>query len=151
MTRIRSMRLALLLIVAASAASADELEGLWKAKRWFGPFARGPLVIQQTGATYTADIMGWRLPVRVDNGELSFALPNGQGSFRGKLQADGVILGQWNPPSSVHQIFQYASPVQLKPDGPQRWSGQVVPFEDVFTFYLLARKRPDGSLATAIR
>lgn len=136
---------------AAPAASLDELAGLWKAKRWFGPFARGPLVIQQTETTYTAEMMGRRLPVRVDDGELSFDLPNGQGSFRGRPQADGAILGHWFPPDSVHQISKYASPVHLKPEGPHRWSGQVVPFEDVFTFYLLARKRSDGSLGVFLR
>lgn len=151
MTRIRSMWITLLLIVAALPASANELEGLWKAKRWFGPFARGPLVIQRTGEAYTAEMIGRTLPIRVERSELSFDLPNGQGSFRGKLQAGGTILGQWYPPNAVAMVFKYASPVQLKPDGPNRWSGQVVPFEDVFTFYLMLRKRPDGSLSAFLR
>jgi CubicO group peptidase (beta-lactamase class C family) len=150
MTRIRSICIALALIVAAIPASADELEGLWKAKRWFGPFARGPLVIQRTGTSYTAEMMGRTVPVRVDKDELSFDLPNGQGSFRGKPAGD-AILGHWFPPASVIQGSRYASPVQLKPDGPDRWSGQVVPFEDTFTLYLLVRKRPDGSLGALLR
>lgn len=157
MTRIRSMGIALLLIVAAlpaaaaaaPAASADELAGLWKAKRWFGPFARGPLIIQRAGETYTAEMIGRTVPVHVEKGELSFDLPNGQGSFRGKLQAGGTLLGHWVPPSAING--SYASPVQLKPEGPNRWSGQVAPFEDMFTFYLLARKRPDGSLGVFLR
>lgn len=152
MTRIRSLWIVLVWIIAAvPAASADELAGLWKAKRWFGPFARGPLIIQKTGASYTAEMIGRTLPVRVDKGELAFDLPNGQGSFRGRPQAGGEILGHWYPPNSVHQIFKYASPVQLKPEGPNRWSGQVVPFEDAFTFYLLVQKRPDGSMGALLR
>jgi hypothetical protein len=158
MTKTRWMWIALLLIVVAISAaapatpagSADELAGLWKAKRWFGPFARGPLILQQTGATYTADMAGRTLPVRVDKDELSFDLPNGQGSFRGKRTA-GAILGHWFPPDSVTQFSKYASPVRLQPDGPKRWSGQIVPFEDVFTFYLLARQRSDGSLGVFLR
>ncbi len=67
---------------AAEPGSAQELAGLWKAKRCFGPDGRGPLAIQRTGATYTADMIGRILPVRFDKGELSFDLPNGQGSFR---------------------------------------------------------------------
>jgi CubicO group peptidase (beta-lactamase class C family) len=134
---------------AAPAASADELAGLWKAKRWFGPFARGPLVIQRIGATYTAEMIGRTLPVLMDQGELSFELPNGQGSFRGKLQAGGALLGHWVPPSSISG--KYASPVHLELEGPNRWSGQVVPFDDVFTFYLLARKRPGGTLGVFLR
>jgi CubicO group peptidase (beta-lactamase class C family) len=151
MTRIRSICIALALIVAAIPASADELEGLWKAKRWFGPFARGPLVILRTGTSYTAEIVGRTVPVRVDKDELSFDLPNGQGSFRGKPRAGGAILGHWYPPESMIQGSRYASPVQLKPDGPDRWSGQVIPFEDTFTLYLLVQKRPDGSLSALLR
>lgn len=136
---------------AAPTASADELAGLWKAKRWFGPFARGPLVIQRTGETYTAEMIGRILPVRVDKSELSFDLPNGQGSFRGKLQAGGAILGQWYPPNARGMLLKYVSPVQLEPEGADRWSGQVVPFEDTFTFYLMLQKRPDGSLGALLR
>lgn len=139
-----------MLILAALPVSADELEGLWKAKRWFGPFARGPLVVQRTGTAYTAEMMGRTLPVHADKDELSFDLPNGQGSFRGEMRAGG-ILGHWFPPESVIQGSRYASPVQLKPEGPDRWSGQVMPFEDTFTLYLLARKRPDGSMSALLR
>jgi CubicO group peptidase (beta-lactamase class C family) len=136
---------------AAPAASVDELAGLWKAKRWFGPFARGPLVVQRTGEAYTAEIVGRTLPVRLDKGELSFDLPNGQGSFLGRLQAGGAILGHWYPPTALGMALKYVSPVQLKPDGPHRWSGQMVPFEDTFTFYLMLQKRPDGSLGAFLR
>jgi CubicO group peptidase (beta-lactamase class C family) len=137
----------------AAAESADELAGLWKAKRWFGPFARGPLSITRTGETYTAEMIGRTVPVRVDKGELAFDLPNGQGSFRGKLQPEGALLGHWYPPSSsaLMTTFKYASPVRLHPHGLDRWSGEVVPFEDVFTFYLLVQKRPDGTFGAVLR
>src|ERR1700674_3942304 len=81
--------LAALLVGAQLAAQAkppgtvDELAGLWKAHRSFGPFARGPLVIQRVGSTYIADMLGRTMVVRVDAGELSFELPGGQGGFRG--------------------------------------------------------------------
>jgi len=135
----------------APPAPADELAGLWKAKRWFGPFARGPLVLRKMGTDYFADMAGRTVPVREERGALSFELPNGQGSFRGRLQAGGAIVGHWFPPNAVIQLSCYASPVRLKPDGPGRWSGVVVPFEDVFTLYLQASKRPDGSLGAFVR
>lgn len=147
MIKIRSLGIVLLLI--ALPLAADDLEGLWKAKRWFGPFARGPLIVQRSGSAYTAEVMGKTVPVRMDQGELSFELPNGQGSFRGRLQDGGVLRGHWYQPAAING--KYASPVQLKPDGPDRWSGQVVPHEDTFTLYLLARKRPDGSLGVFLR
>lgn len=139
--------------MAAPAASADELAGLWKAKRRFGPDARGLLVIQRTDATYSAEMVGRIVPVRIEKGELSFDLPNGEGAFRGRLQAGGAIVGYWFPPSSMAQNAggKFASPVRLKSDGPNRWSGQVVPFEAAFTFYLLAQKRPDGTLGVFLR
>ena len=63
--------------------SVDELAGLWKAQRWFGPVARGPLVIRRNGSSYTADMFGHTVPVRVDRGEIFFELPNDPGKFRG--------------------------------------------------------------------
>ena len=130
--------------------AADELEGLWKAKRRFGPDARGQLVIRRDGTTYSADMMGRLLPVRADAEELSFELPRGEGAFRGRLQDDGGIRGVWVPPGSP-AMGGRASPVVLTSEGPDRWSGEVVPFEDTFTFYLLVRKRPDGSLGAILR
>jgi hypothetical protein len=155
MTKIRAIWIALLLIVAAlpAAASTDELAGLWKAKRWFGPDARGLLVIQRTGATYSAEMVGRTVPVRSEKGELSFDLPNGEGMFRGRLQAGGGIAGHWFPPNSMAQNAggKLVSPVRLKLEGSNRWRGEVVPFEDAFTFYLLAQKRPDGTLGVLLR
>ena len=129
--------------------SVDELAGLWKAHRSFGPFARGPLVIQRVGSTYTADMLGRTKAVRVDAGELSFELPGGQGGFRGKLQ-DGGISGHWFPPGSPTGLSR-PSPVVLRAESSGRWTGQVVPMEDAFTFYILARKRPDGSMGAFLR
>lgn len=150
--------LVVLSIVAASAgmaadAPADELAGLWKAKRRFGPDARGLLVVQRTGAAYSAEMVGRIVPVRDEKGELSFELPNGEGAFRGRLQPDGSVAGHWFPPKGMAQNAGgiFVSPVRLKPDGPNRWSGAVVPWEDSFTFYLLAQKRPDGTLGVVLR
>jgi CubicO group peptidase (beta-lactamase class C family) len=138
------------LALAGPPQPADELVGLWKAKRWFGPEARGPLVIQRTGSTYVAEMMAWTLPVRAERGELSFDLPDAKGSFRGRLQARGAIRGAWFPPPSI-AMGGHATPVTLNPDRPDRWSGQIVPFEDVFTWYMLVRQRPDGALAVVLR
>jgi CubicO group peptidase (beta-lactamase class C family) len=138
---------------ASPAASEDELVGLWKAKRRFGPDARGLLVIQRTDAKYSAEMVGRIVPVGIEKGELSFDLPNGEGTFRGRLRNDGDIIGHWYPPNGMGQNAggKFVSPVRLKPDGPNRWSGQIVPFDDTFTFYLLARKRPDGTIGVFLR
>ncbi len=127
---------------AADAAGADELAGLWKARQWTGPIARGPLVIQRTGASYTADIVGKAMPLHLNRDELCFDLPNEQGGFRGKLVQGGDFLGHWYPRGGSRQ----ATPVRLTPDGPHRWRGEVHPWDDVFTFYLMIQPRPDGTL-----
>lgn len=131
--------------------TAAELEGLWKAKKRFGPDARGPLIIHRIGGGYTAEMVGRTVPVGLDKGELTFSLPDSQGTFRGKLEDKGGILGHWFRPGTLVNSSQYASPVALKPDGPNRWSGSVAPLEDEFTFYLLIQKRPDGSLGAVLR
>jgi len=133
---------------AASPNGADELEGLWKAKRWFGAFESSRLIIQRNGETYTADIDGRVLPVRRDKAELTFTLPDSEGRFRGTLQVRG-IQGHWIRAGASRRGGS-ASPVFLQADGPTRWSGQVVPGRDEFTLYLLARRRPDGSLGVML-
>ncbi|HEX2123654.1 MAG TPA: serine hydrolase domain-containing protein [Thermoanaerobaculia bacterium] len=142
------MKLAALLVASLLAlplggapADPEPLVGLWKAKRWFEPDVRGTLIVQRAGEAFTADIAGRVIPVEVDGRQLSFRLPNGEGSFRGRLEA-GAIAGHWFDPS--------ASPVRLNADGPNRWSGNVAPIENTFTFYLLVRKREDGSLGVVL-
>jgi CubicO group peptidase (beta-lactamase class C family) len=138
---------------SAGGDSTAELVGLWKAKRAFEPGARGHLVIQRTQAGYTAAMMERMWPVHLEKDELRFELPDGQGAFRGKLEKDGALLGHWYPPSSAALMtgFKYASPVHLEPDGSNRWIGEVHPFDEVFTFYLLAQQRADGLFGAVLR
>lgn len=71
---------------SGSPGSVDELVGLWKAKTRFGPDVRGPLIIQKIAASYTADMMGRSVSVRMDQAELTFDLPDNQGTFRGLFE-----------------------------------------------------------------
>src|SRR3954467_7880256 len=100
MTFRRAARFAILCLAALS-ADAEDLSGLWKAKSRFGPDAHGPLLVQKEGASYSADLLGRRVPVRLEAGELEFDLPDRLGQFRGKREASG-ILGHW---------FQFGTPV----------------------------------------
>ncbi len=132
---------AVLSAAAAPPDPADALAGLWKAKRWFEPHTSGTLIIQREGGAYTADIAGHVIPVTAKGPELTFRLPNGKGSFRGKLES-GVIHGLWYVP--------VAYPVRLRAAGPNRWIGSIKTIERTFTLYLLARKRPDGTLGVVL-
>jgi CubicO group peptidase (beta-lactamase class C family) len=156
---IMTKRLALVLVLAAVchpllADPANDLAGLWKAKKRFGPDARGTLVLMRSENRWTVDIAGRVLPVSTTNGELTFTLPDNGGTFRGKLDDNGAIAGHWYRPGTP--LYWKATPVSaslvvLKPDAPNRWRGNVDPIEDTFTFYLLLQSQPDGSLRAVLR
>ncbi len=153
----RSVRLSALVLLAvfATSISANDLSGLWKAKKRFGPDARGTLVLQRSGDTWTADFAGRVLPVALANGQLTFTLP-GNGTFRGKLAGKETIRGHWlRMGTRVNGIERTtpvsASPVVLKADDSNRWSGTVDPQEDTFTLYLLLQPQADGSLRAVLR
>ncbi len=135
-----------------AAAPADELVGLWSARRWYGPYARGELVLGKTPGGWFADFMGDLYPVRAEGAQLLFDLPDGQGSFRGRMpQGAGDITGHWTPPNSRVHGFKYAAPALLKSVAPDRWRGNVELREDTFTLYLMVQRRPDGTLGAFLR
>jgi hypothetical protein len=147
------MKRALFVIAAVlllADAQAQDLTGLWKAQQWFGPHARGTLLIERAPSGWTADFAGHVVPVQARGNELSFALPDKAGTFQGRLDKN-QITGQWTTsPSRVHG-FRYASPVTLTSDGADRWRGVVTPRDDTFTLYLMVRKREDGTLGAFLR
>jgi CubicO group peptidase (beta-lactamase class C family) len=131
-------------------ARAQDLTGLWKAQQWFGPYARGPVFIERTSRGWSADFAGRALPVQVRGSELQFALPDGAGAFAGRLEQNR-ITGQWTTAPSRTSGFQYASPVTLTADGPDRWRGVITPRDDMYTLFLLVQQRPDGTLGAYLR
>lgn len=136
----------------ASTAKTEDLAGLWKARRWFGPAARGALTIRRDGDTWRADLAGHDLPVRAQGNALAFELPGGEGRFEGQLER-ARILGHWYPPanSATFTGGVFVSPVRLRADGRDRWSGTIEPAEDTFSFHLLAKPRADGSYDVLLR
>jgi CubicO group peptidase (beta-lactamase class C family) len=129
---------------------AQDLTGLWKAQQWFGPHARGTLLIERAPSGWTADFAGHVVAVQARGSELSFGLPDNAGTFQGRLDKNR-ITGQWTTsPSRVHG-FRYASPVTLTSDGADRWRGVVTPRDDTFTLYLMVQKRDDGTLGAFMR
>jgi len=128
----------------AAAPSLQDLTGLWGAKKWFGPEVRGPLLIERTQSGLVADIAGRHSPVAENGGELSFVLPGNAGAFSGRFEGSAMIRGHWIYKSS-------ASPVVLNSIGPARWAGTVDPGDDVFSFYIFAKRLADGSYAAVLR
>src|ERR1043165_1724591 len=98
--KLAHLLLAAAMLAASTAAGADDLTGLWKEKRNFGPDARGTLVMRKTAAGWTADLVDYAVPVRADRTRLSFALPGGAGSFSGRVSGE-TIRGHWVTPNSM--------------------------------------------------
>ncbi len=135
---------------AAAQEPAPDLTGLWAAKSRFGPGIGSPILLLRTGDRWRANIAGFSVPVRVDGPGVSFELPDGKGSFRGKVDGP-AILGHWVGQPTYHSGLAYAAPVVLDPDGPNRWRGEPTPFEDSFTFYMPVTRRADGTYAAYLR
>lgn len=156
-----TLRLATPLLLACTLSSSPTraqtpdsgvTEGLWEAKRRFGPDVRGPLSIVRESDGWRAEVAGVRAPVRVSGDTVSFTLPNRGGSLIAYLSNDRAsISGHWIQPPTVSSGSEYASPIILKRDLSGRWTGNVVPLDDTMTMYLLIRKRPNGTLGAFLR
>ncbi|HYF40002.1 MAG TPA: serine hydrolase domain-containing protein [Gemmatimonadales bacterium] len=136
--------------IALAQERAPDLSGLWAAKVRFGPDIRGPLTLIRSGSAWRADVAGFSLPVRIEGREIWFELPDGRGSFRGRLNRS-EISGQWIGPRTRTSGLSYSTPVTLEPDGPSRWRGEVKPLDDAFTFYLRAGKGGNGTYSAFLR
>jgi CubicO group peptidase (beta-lactamase class C family) len=136
--------------LSAQDAAKQPLEGLWVAKAWFGPDVRGTLLILPRSQGSVAEIVGFSVPVTQRGNALSFDLPDGKGSFRGKRSGD-VIEGQWVQAMTASGGARYATPIILRDDGRGRWRGEVTPLEDQMTYYLPVTRGADGLLQTYLR
>jgi len=152
----------LLVVTAASAqpgsaqpAETLNLEGLWAAHANYGPDVRGRLMILKRGDDMVADIAGFSVPVKKQGRKLSFDLPDGKGSFRGEPiggeTIGGDINGHWIQPATVESGARYATLLVLRADGDGRWTGQIAPREDHFTYYLPVTRGADGRHSTYVR
>ena len=136
----------------AADSSSVPAEGLWEAKLKFGPDVRGRLLLFLKGPAPRAEIAGYTGPVSIAGDTVSFALPNGAGSFSGRLSRDrSSILGHWVQPPIASSGNPYASPLRLVAARAVGYVATVEPLEDAMTLYLRVRRQPDGSLSTFIR
>ena len=134
----------------APVSPAAKLQGLWGARLWFGPDIRGKLVLRQTEQGWRADISGFSVPVRFDQENVSFELPDDKGKFRGRRHGQEIV-GQWIQPITQFNGSELATPVTLTADGASLWRGIATPMEDVFTWYLPVTPNPDSTMAAYLR
>jgi CubicO group peptidase (beta-lactamase class C family) len=108
------------------------------------------LTILKRGEGLVADLAGFSVPVKQQGKKLSFDLPDGKGTFRGE-QVGNEIQGQWIQPVTIEGGARYATPLVLRTEGDQRWTGTVAPREDHMTYYLPVTRGTDGRYSTYLR
>jgi CubicO group peptidase (beta-lactamase class C family) len=135
---------------AGRTPGGSELAGLWRAKLYFGPEVKGVLTVDLKGDPPTAEIAGRTARVHTQNESVAFELPNGEGSFRGRITGESIV-GHWIQPRTATSGNAFASPVTLAKLGPGRWRGTVEPLEDAMTFFLRVSPNADGSLGAFLR
>src|ERR1700730_11809138 len=135
--------------------AASKLEGLWGIEQPVGPKVKGELRISRAGNSGNelhARIAGLAAKVERKTDEVSFALPEDAGAFRGHLgPKDGTISGHWIQPPAGPYNLRYASPVVLRSGAKDYWSGEVVPLDEPVSFYLRIQRTSDGVLIAYIR
>lgn len=149
----------LLMVAAVNAAAAplsqqasdDALIGLWGNEEVNGPSVRGTLTIAKSGSALVARIAGTEARVRTTGDSVTFSLPGGQGSFRGRF-ATGKreIRGFWQQPLGTLTVVPYVSPVTLSAAG-ATWRGTVTPVDDRWSIYLSIRRDSTGALRGVFR
>ena len=155
--KLRLVAVLFLLVLTFSRSGAQNpapslSEGLWEAKRRFGPDIRGTLTVIQTAAGWRAEIAGVQTPFNLRGDTVAFDLPNHGGALMAYLSRDGAtITGHWIQPPTVVNGNEFASPVTLQRTANGRWTGNVIPFDDAMTMYLVLRKRPDGTFGAFLR
>ncbi|WP_338864956.1 hypothetical protein [Myxococcus stipitatus] len=80
------------LSAGADADASRRLLGIWAAEPVFGPSVQGELTVFREGALWRASIGGFEVPGRLEKSTLTVTLPGGQGTFRGKVGADGKLV-----------------------------------------------------------
>ncbi|HEV2707856.1 MAG TPA: serine hydrolase [Pyrinomonadaceae bacterium] len=136
----------------AQADSARQLAGLWEAKRRSGSDVGGLLIIRQANNEWRAEISGRTGIAKLEGDAISFELPGGRGSFRGKFDERRTkIFGHWIQPATSENGTSYASPVTLNRDRRNVWRGEVSPLPDTITFYLMVKPREDGTVGAFLR
>ena len=147
----------ILALAGMSFAQTSNLEGVWGAKRHFGPEVKGNLEIVRDSHGCRAiiaqyDLAKYDLACTDAGGRIGFTLPDGEGSFSGRAQENGaVIRGYWIQPPTVNDGTKFATPVTLDSRGKNDWQGTVNPLPDEFTLYLVISRKPDGTLGGFLR
>ena len=123
-----------------------DLEGLWQAKKRFGPDVTGELTLDRRTGGWRASIAGRTAIVRLSGDTASFTVAN-VGRYVGRIVPNKrTIVGIWTQDSP-----NVATPLTLTACGADCYRGNVGGLVDELTFFLKVTRRPDGSLGAFLR
>lgn len=137
----------LLLALSANtrASEPSDIIGLWGNETVSGPLLSGELTVDGRQTPWRASMAGVSATVERDGDAVTFAMPGGQGHFRGRLVA-GNIDGVWIQPPGQALASAYATPLVLPRGDGQVWMAQLHPLQDRITQYVRIWRAEDGSL-----
>lgn len=144
------MRLAVILFllmvsVSTNAAEPSNFIGLWGNETVSGPLLSGALTIDGRQTPWRASVAGMSAVVEHNGDKVSFAMPGGQGRFRGQL-VNGNVEGFWIQPPGQTTPSAYATPLMLAPGKEAVWVAQLHPLQEQIRQYLRIERAGDGSL-----
>lgn len=125
------------------------LPGVWGVEASLGPRVRGTLIVDGRVSPWHARIAGYDVVVARDGARIRFALPRGEGEFRGGVDS-ASLYGFWVQPAGVVNSTRYATPVRFTRAGARVWHGGVAPLSDTVRFYVSIQPKPDGTLSAFI-
>ncbi|MFS8136842.1 MAG: serine hydrolase domain-containing protein [Thermomonas sp.] len=136
-----------LLALSASthASEPSDLLGLWGNETDSGPLLSGEVTIDGRQTPWQVSVGGMSATVDHKGNVVTFAMPGGQGQFRGRL-TDGNIEGVWIQPPGQALASAYATPLVLSHREGQVWTAQLHPLQDKISQYLRFWRNEDGSL-----
>lgn len=143
--RIPVFSLLLILSVSSRAAEPSDLIGLWGNETVSGPLISGALTVDGRQTPWQASVAGVLATVERDGDVVRFAMPGGQGHFRGRL-AGGNIEGFWIQPPGQGLASAYATPVVLSHGEGNVWVARLDPLQDRITQYLRFERAGNGAL-----
>ena len=141
---------------APAGASVADLAGVWQGRLRLGPDVKGPLVIFREKDEWSAEITGHATTDRIENGTLVFDFGDLVGTLKTEPPRSSGAKGWWYQPFDVPMgknvtPYPFATPVDIKPAGRNRWRAEIEPYEFQMTLYFAIGDESNGTAPVVVR
>jgi CubicO group peptidase (beta-lactamase class C family) len=134
---------------ASGTLTGNDLLGLWGAESLLGPQVRGELTLERRGQTWLLGVSGVEVSAAQQGDSVVLALPGGQGVLKLWTKRTATPQAFWVQPAGLNA--PYATPVRLRRESENRWSGNIVPVPEQFSLYLMVTRSNDSTLRGLFR